>query len=94
MGERNEFDKVSPSLLRQRQRYLWYLWYLSQSEGALRSISYGVWKLNKCMSPSQLRILLHTAVSSAEYKTVGAREMRGGYSCQNISKQKILQNIL
>ena len=25
LGERNEFDKVSPCLLRQRQRYLWYL---------------------------------------------------------------------
>jgi hypothetical protein len=45
-------------------------------QGALTCISYGVWKLNKCTSDSQLHILFHTVVSYAEYKRVGAREMR------------------
>jgi len=45
-------------------------------QGALTRISYGVWKLNKCMSHSQLHILFHTVVSCEENKRVGAREMR------------------
>jgi hypothetical protein len=45
-------------------------------QGALTSISYAVWKLNKCMSHSQVHILFHTVVSYAEYKRVGARETR------------------
>jgi len=45
-------------------------------QGALTSISCGVGELNKCMSHSQLHILFHTVVSYAEYKRVGAREMR------------------
>jgi hypothetical protein len=45
-------------------------------QGALTSVSCGVWKLNKCMSHFQLHISFHTVVSYAEYKRVGARQMR------------------
>ena len=45
-------------------------------ESALTRISYGVWKLNKCMSHSRLHTLFHAVVSYGENKTVGARGMR------------------